>query len=162
MDATDISTNPQLVSLDSITLDLHLTETSPCIDAGEALSSFSWDIEGNDRPRGGGWDIGAYESPYTEVISEDKSTTPNTICLHISPNPFNSSCAITASSGATIEIYDLNGKCVGAGLAPAQQQGDRKSRPYIWRPDESISSGVYLIRATAGDRTITKRAILMK
>jgi len=61
-----------------------------------------------------------------------------------------------------VEIYDLNGKCVGAGLAPAQQQGDRKSRPYIWTPDKSITSGIYFVKATIENETITKRIVLMK
>jgi hypothetical protein len=63
---------------------------------------------------------------------------------------------------ATIEIFDLNGKIVGAGLAPAQKEGDRKGRPYIRSPDNSIPSGVYLVRATIGDRTLTKRAELVR
>ena len=96
----------------------------------------------------------------TKVMLEQKPE--KLFIISIFPNPFNSSCAITAPSEAAIEIFDLNGKCVEAGLAPAQHQGDRKSRPYIWRPDESITSGVYLIRATKGGETITKRAVLMK
>jgi Right handed beta helix region len=37
---------------------------SPAIDKGTALTDVpTYDIEGNSRPRGLGWDIGAYESP---------------------------------------------------------------------------------------------------
>jgi len=45
--------------------------------------------------------------------------------MNIYPNPFNSSCAITVDVGAfretplQIEIFDLRGNAVGAGLAPA-------------------------------------------
>ena len=96
-----------------------------------------------------------------DAVSE-KISKPNVFYLDVQPNPFNSSCAITAPSGAEIEIYDIRGNVVGATRWVAQEKGDASHHPYIWQPDESISSGVYLIRATAGDKTITKRAILMK
>lgn len=38
-----------------------LRNGSPAIDAGLALSGFSYDIERTPRPQGYGWDIGAYE-----------------------------------------------------------------------------------------------------
>ena len=40
--------------------DYHLLPTSPCIDAGTDVG-FNMDIEGNERPQGQGFDIGAYE-----------------------------------------------------------------------------------------------------
>jgi len=40
--------------------DYHLLPTSPCIDAGTDVD-VSTDIEGNKRPQGQGFDIGAYE-----------------------------------------------------------------------------------------------------
>jgi len=33
---------------------------------------------------------------------------------------------------------------------------------YIWQPDETISSGVYLVRATTVDGQITKRIVYLK
>jgi len=68
-------------------------------------------------------------------------------------NPFNSSCAISAPPNATIEIFDINGKCVGA----------FDKTPFIWTPGEKIASGIYLIRATAKDgQSATKRIVFMK
>jgi len=43
------------------THDFHLQLTSPAIDAGTVLSGFAYDYDGTSRPRGLGWDIGAYE-----------------------------------------------------------------------------------------------------
>jgi hypothetical protein len=107
--------------------------------------------------------------PLTKLISFE---------LTVSPNPFNSSCAITTHTGATVEIYDLQGRLVwnkpsdsdnvGAtslikGGKPdevpinkgdvAKRQGVSASTKgvYIWQPEESISSGVYLVRATTDD-----------
>nr|WP_319396283.1 choice-of-anchor Q domain-containing protein [uncultured Desulfobacter sp.] len=47
--------------------DFHLTEGSPCIDAGRSFSTYSYDIEGVARPQDGDfdgvadWDMGAFE-----------------------------------------------------------------------------------------------------
>ena len=38
-----------------------LLESSPAIDAGIAQTDFLYDIEGNSRPSGERWDIGAFE-----------------------------------------------------------------------------------------------------
>jgi len=42
------------------TVDYHLSDTSPCIDAGVEVE-LDTDLEGNPRPAGEGYDIGAYE-----------------------------------------------------------------------------------------------------
>ncbi len=103
---------------------------------------------------------------------------PQTPEINVSPNPFNLSCAITLSGvnkGAcslvdgTVEIYDLRGNVVWkANLSDSKErlQRDAKRRwssgTLVWTPDKSIPSGIYLIKATIGEQTITKRAILMK
>ena len=86
-----------------------------------------------------------------DYISE-KTSIPDILYLDAIPNPFNSTCAISAPSDASIEIYDLNGKCV--------ETFDKT--PCVWTPNEKITSGVYLIRATKGGEIITKRVILMR
>lgn len=40
----------------------HLKSGSPAIDAGRTLSGVTVDLDGNSRPRGNGYDVGAYES----------------------------------------------------------------------------------------------------
>ncbi|RKZ32432.1 hypothetical protein DRQ33_05920, partial [bacterium] len=46
----------------------------------------------------------------------------------------------------------------------AEVSGDSASAQgiFIWSPDKSIPSGIYLVKATIGDRTITKRAVLVR
>ncbi len=97
-------------------------------------------------------------------IENTRSKIPQDIALQLFPNPFNSS--VTISTGAShappemIEIYDLCGRLVyemPAGLPSAD--------PYeiTWRPDESISGGVYLVRVTMEDRrTVSKRVVYLK
>jgi hypothetical protein len=41
--------------------DYHLTELSPCIDKGTSEGAPDYDLEGNKRPQGNGYDMGAYE-----------------------------------------------------------------------------------------------------
>jgi MYXO-CTERM domain-containing protein len=41
--------------------DYHLSATSPAIDKGTSSDAPSDDLDGNARPQGNGWDIGAYE-----------------------------------------------------------------------------------------------------
>ncbi|MCK5321573.1 right-handed parallel beta-helix repeat-containing protein, partial [Candidatus Pacearchaeota archaeon] len=53
-------TNPLFVDVGG--LDFHLQDISPAKDVGASESSPSYDLEGNLRPQGSGYDIGAYES----------------------------------------------------------------------------------------------------
>lgn len=73
----NISSNPQL--LDPGNGDFHLQSTSPCIDAGGAVTGLTQDFEGDPRPmdgtsepRGDGsdFDIGADEYPGIAVLND--------------------------------------------------------------------------------------------
>ncbi|RKZ30207.1 hypothetical protein DRQ36_06300 [bacterium] len=74
-----------------------------------------------------------------------------------------------------IEIFDINGRIVfempvGEGLVSSRVSGDHKGRPYetVWQPDESLGSGIYLIRARfdrftdRGSESVTKRIVYLK
>ena len=110
--------------------------------------------------------------------------------VDVFPNPFNSSVVITVetqnlASLPTIAIYDLRGNVVYApsiprSLSPRGERDDatvwdgsespspwgegfRMRGKYIWQPDKSIASGIYLVRATTEDgQTITKRIVYLK
>ncbi len=124
-------------------------------------------------------------------INEEKML-PSILKITAYPNPFNSSCAIAAPAGADVEIYDLRGNVVyktpsiprslspqgerdvlaaedgSESPFPSGEGGSTKSRQmrgqfFIWQPDKSISSGIYLVRATTNDgRTTTKRIVYVK
>jgi len=127
----------------------------------------------------------------TEICTDDIIETvikPAEFEISVSPNPFNSSCEISIACRGlinqtpTIEIFDLNGRCVSSltlGPSPAERERDDsvsfshsmgegvptesgRMREIVWTPDEKIPSGVYLIRATSGEQQITKRAILIR
>ncbi|RKZ31547.1 hypothetical protein DRQ36_01555 [bacterium] len=83
---------------------------------------------------------------------------------------------MNAPTGAEIEIYDITGSRVwglGSSSSPAQTNGvNEGGRPYtlspipcsvIWQPDQSIASGIYLVKARMVDGlTTTKRIVLIK
>jgi hypothetical protein len=54
----NISADPGYASYPN---DLHLTVPSPCIDQGTIAGAPASDVDGNARPAGAGYDIGAYE-----------------------------------------------------------------------------------------------------
>ena len=61
--------------------DYHLSATSPAIDNGMSVTDVTTDIEGNSRPQGSGWDIGAYEyTPSTIYVSKDGSCNGHNPC----------------------------------------------------------------------------------
>lgn len=51
----------EILLLDIDNFDFHLLETSSAIDKGTSVSAPSEDYDGNTRPIGQGYDIGAYE-----------------------------------------------------------------------------------------------------
>jgi len=55
--------------------DFHLQPDSPAIDTGTTISEVTHDFEGNSRPQGAGYDIGAYE--YTTGVSPSSTPTPS-------------------------------------------------------------------------------------
>ncbi|RKZ34318.1 hypothetical protein DRQ33_02440 [bacterium] len=125
------------------------------------------------------------------IENERLCIIPSKIDIQITPNPFNSSCKIFVPAEAKIEIYDLRGNVVYAPsilqfLSPRGERDDSvfgyesekrsSSLPpcrdvpkglmratFIWQPDETISSGIYFVRATTNyGNGITKRIVYVK
>lgn len=57
--SSNVTSDPQLIAPGSD--DLHIGSASPARDAGTTISGLLFDIDGNPRPAGGTYDIGAYE-----------------------------------------------------------------------------------------------------
>ncbi len=102
---------------------------------------------------------------------------PGKINITAFPNPFNSCCHIKISSCSLphydyIEIFDIVGREVAklpVGADPrvcpslkSDTSNGRASAEILWQPDESLESGVYLVRAKAGDTEIVKRVVYLK
>ena len=88
-------------------LNLSLVSISQAVDAGASLGSiYAQDINGISRPQGNAWDIGAYESNYTQSIC----TQANIRCVSQIPGPTQEystiqACANAAVAGDTCYVF---------------------------------------------------------
>ncbi|MBN2543107.1 right-handed parallel beta-helix repeat-containing protein [bacterium] len=161
----------------------HLGEDSPCIDAGAGTTYFSIihsffyapedDFEGDSRPLGYGWDIGADESPYS-YLSEYKRNLPEKLAISAYPNPFNSTVKIAIGgalnltpllyeTSVQLEIFNINGKLMEEYFQPIQSSiHPIIHTPYCWTPEPSLPSGIYFIRVNVGNQNICKKIMYMK
>lgn len=96
---------------------------------------------------------------------------PDCPSIKLYPNPFNSSCRIQVSGignqESEIEIYDLRGNVVWANGVRPTDEGRivyaPTSHTFIWQPDETISSGIYLVKTMTEDgQKITKRIVYLR
>jgi len=179
----NIQMNPLFA--DTSIMDFRLQPGSPCLDAGAEFVVFSddtifaptTDYDGNPRPVGPRWDMGVYEGPFTSISESPPSAKPEAFEISACPNPFNSAVTIAAPAGAEIEIFDVNGRLISVIARPeaaaiSSNQGDcfvGQSPPrndgvseFIWHPDASLCSGVYLVRVWARDESVTKRIVYLK
>ncbi|MHC4713423.1 MAG: putative Ig domain-containing protein [Planctomycetota bacterium] len=62
-DLNSITATPSELFVDPGAHDYHLKTGAPAIDAGTTLAEVTDDFDGNSRPQGDGYDIGAYEVP---------------------------------------------------------------------------------------------------
>jgi hypothetical protein len=100
----------------------------------------------------------------TEIMGvfQDGQSLPNQISISSYPNPFNSEATIQISGAGetpvSIGIYDINGRQVRSLLAISGKA--------VWdaRNDhgETLSSGVYFVRAAIGPLTAKTKLVLLK
>jgi hypothetical protein len=125
------------------------------------------------------------EIPFSPLIPAqiaESRNIPNSISIETYPNPFNSAVTISFDYGSesakplsTIEIFDVNGRKVDDGTVGANcirpfDGSTPTTREFTWRPDESLPSGVYLVRAhfdtrspSGAEATVaTKRVVYLK
>jgi len=147
---------------DSLTFIGRLSGTSQYIDFSDySIDSVKYiriwdDSDGASDETSPGYDIDAVGLGYYEIslgiqeIALNKE--PRLYYIKSHPNPFNSSCRISTPEDAIAEIFDIEGRKVGE--LPGGEQ--------VWKPESSVGSGVYLVRAKFGDRDITKRVVYLK
>jgi hypothetical protein len=95
------------------------------------------------------------------VPTSEEPVAPARLVLEAMPNPFTVSCRFGAGNGGDqpdcVKVYDLRGNLVwqwggrtrGAGVA-------------TWIPDPSVGSGMFIVRASVGDQTDSKRVVYLK
>ena len=105
----NINVNPQFT--DTTLHNFYLLSTSPCIDAGTAIDAPIFDYEGTTRPKGMGYDIGAYEYLNTTEIFENDFQK-----MVLYPNPTNGIIYLSEQNlGLEYQIYSEDGKLVKIG-----------------------------------------------
>src|SRR5262249_53710338 len=94
-DAHSLTTTASSLFVNAAGNDYHLSATSPAIDTGTATSAPATDFDGNPRPQGAGYDIGAYENP----------TGTSTAATHLG---LSGAAAATAGNSFSITVTALN------------------------------------------------------
>lgn len=102
--------------------DFHLEGTSPVVNNGSAVDAPSVDFDGNKRPQGQGYDIGAYEflsAPCPDcsgnpVLLTNVTFISGTSCECVSATPITIGPGVTIEAGATVvfkapKVIILNG-----------------------------------------------------
>ncbi|MBC8526509.1 MAG: T9SS type A sorting domain-containing protein [Candidatus Cloacimonetes bacterium] len=169
---------------DTTNNDFHLTEGSPCIDAGipdtTGLNLPSWDLDGNYRVWDGNGDgiaiidMGCYEfdaPPYVGI--DDEPESPILFKLYQNyPNPFNFSTTISFSvysrdaQNAEIRIYNIKGQIVRQlSIVNSQLNWEQSSIEWDGKDERGklVSSGIYFYQFKVGDKVIdTKKCLLLR
>ncbi len=108
----NINTDPRFTSFG----DLRLQAGSPCIDAGTAVGAPVTDVLGTARPRGAGFDMGAYEYSTSPVLISQPSATPNP-CI-VGQSVVFSAAATDADGDAVIYNWDFGDGSSAVGATP--------------------------------------------
>jgi parallel beta-helix repeat protein len=92
--------------------DYHLSAGSPCIDTGTSSGAPNTDIDGSSRPKGHGYDMGAYEfTPIAFVNMNDKTCDGNTPCytsIQTAISTEGIGSEINVAEGSYTEAINLN------------------------------------------------------
>jgi len=134
---------PEYVGVDEIYIAWTMNLTGLPTEASPYVITLRTDTD--DFP-----DIGVLNYKTSLGIS-DGIATPKDFMISAYPNPFNSAVSISAPEVAEIEVFDINGRPVAEFPGACQ-----------WQPTASVGSGVYLVRATIGDESVTKRIVYLK
>ncbi len=154
---------------------------NPVYDTVEVCLMFLPDYDGETVL----WDFPVCDTFWFDFSNIAETPTPQSFAISAYPNPFNSSVTISLDFGSespkplsTIEIFDVNGRRVVEITPPTPlDRGEHGKSPlskgdlgglFVWQPDESLGSGVYLIRARFGSaqqpsgQTYTKPVVYVK
>ncbi|MGC9315582.1 MAG: T9SS type A sorting domain-containing protein, partial [bacterium] len=109
---------------------------------------------------------------FDPAIIGDEGRLPGELAVNVYPNPFNSAVTISldfevesrsveqvgnrtagesAKQSKTIEIFDVSGRRV--------YSKNTTNSSIEWIPGEDVSSGIYLVRISAGEAVVTKKIV---
>lgn len=161
--AGNINSNPKFQAQD-----YKLREDSPCIDAGASSGAPAIDFEGDPRPWGPGYDIGADEYKPVGIDGSTPEGAPlRTRLAAVHPNPFNPQTIIPfdlAHTGAVrLTIHDIRGSLIRTLVHGELESGSHAIR---WdgtaQSRSAVSTGVYVVRLETPGKRETQRIVLLK
>ena len=92
---------------------------------------------------------------YDFTAVDEYIPVPSSQTLNTYPNPFNSSVVIEHREGSEVSIYNIHGDLI-------EDASVSHGNSSIWEPDETVESGIYLIRSTSSGKSATKRIFYIK
>ncbi len=134
----------------------------------ESFDSFTFEKEGTDQ----GGSLGAASDWLCDgegfgelILQGDARVAPTEFALlGAYPNPFNPTTTISFSlpeaARVRLEVFDINGRNVGVGLAPTRYYTPGAHE--ITFDASHLSSGIYIYRLQAGEFTASHKMILLK
>ncbi|MBK7430671.1 MAG: right-handed parallel beta-helix repeat-containing protein [Bacteroidetes bacterium] len=128
----------------------HLTQSSPCLNAGNFSSGLPYDLDGNPRPMPAGTypDMGAYELDQIVGIENMEANSQSTVF----PNPVYSDAIISLADYndkiIQIDIYDDLGKLQFSEFSILKES-------YILN-SEKLKCGIYFYKLTTRSGNLTK------
>ncbi|MCK4358714.1 MAG: T9SS type A sorting domain-containing protein [Candidatus Cloacimonetes bacterium] len=156
-DSCDVYYNIQLDPLfvDPDNGDYHLTQNSPCIDAGDPNSPLD--------PDGTIADMGAYYYNQNIGVDEPEEFTDYQVLNY--PNPFNGFTTISYTllrpSNIKIMIYNIKGQLVKT-LVDAHKPAGYHTVEWNVPEKSGMSSGIYFYKLSTKDKTFMKKMILLR
>ncbi|HSO89441.1 MAG TPA: T9SS type A sorting domain-containing protein [Draconibacterium sp.] len=153
-----IKGDPKFV--DAANNDFHLLPESPAIDKGiDALSGSAAqvvDFDGNSRPMGTGFDIGAFEHEITSGTTRLNNDSDDFL---VYPNPANRDVTVhfkaVPGQKILIQLFNLHGDFIWANSTSAASNGGNSFSV----PLQHISEGVYFIKLINGNKTFSKMLV---
>lgn len=148
----NLQLNPLFV--DYLNKNYHLTQNSPCIDAGITIPGLMFDLDGNPIPIGSAPDIGPYEyNPTTSVRTENEVSSLNAVLF---PNPFSVSAILEFSLpiiNTKAIIYNITGQEV--------KRIENISGKTLVIQRDHLPNGTYFLQLVKDNRTILAKKLII-
>jgi hypothetical protein len=153
--------NPQLLGQGSTTARNTYTYTDKAVTTGQTYVYLLSDVDYSGR-------INKHGAISVTVKTAEEDLKPTDMVLHAAyPNPFNPevtlSFSLSEATGVALEIYDLQGVLVSSVATGRQSAGTHAcSWNGLDAAGNPVSSGIYLVRLSAGNRTQMQRVTLLR
>jgi len=103
------------------------------------------------------------EDPTAAVTERKEAEVSEFRLAQNHPNPFNGSTRIeynlSRSQSISLAVYDLSGRLLTVLLRAVQPAGHHQ---LVWRPENQLASGVYLLRLQSGSTVISRKMLYLR